>query len=165
MTFRQRFNLARACVCFWLFWPVTLLPHALAASRVVEWLYRPIFGYASYWAMRHNPNIRDTIIRYERMAALGIEDNDQLVVAPWPMWVVDALDEWQACGWAHQLTCAGGNDGQTCASGQQVTMRPTKDGLVCPECGRVQDWVPAMCLTLPPNPAVLLATANEESPQ
>lgn len=55
---------------------------------------------------------------------------------------VDALKEWQACGWVHPLTCC-----------DHVSMVPTREGLVCPKCDYVQTDVPKFVLDgLPPDP-------------
>lgn len=61
----------------------------------------------------------------------------------------EALRAWQDCGWAHPLTCG--------ACNIALPMIPEKRGLVCPLCFHVQEDVPAMCLTLPENPASILA--------
>lgn len=63
-----------------------------------------------------------------------------------------ALQAWQACAWAHPLTCG------KCPS--SMPMIPEKRGMVCPSCFHVQEGVPSLCLTLPEHPAAILAAAN-----
>lgn len=61
----------------------------------------------------------------------------------------EKLRAWQDCPWAHPLTCG------KCSS--SMPLIPEKRGLVCPNCYHAQETVPAVCLTLPENPAAILA--------
>lgn len=50
---------------------------------------------------------------------------------------VAALERYQASEHVHPLTCC-----------DHQVMRPMEAGLVCPKCGRVQDWAPPECFAL-----------------
>lgn len=80
------------------------------------------------------------------------DDMAEMIQAPFDDDTREKLRDWQACGWAHPLTCG------CCNSA--LPMIPEKRGLVCPSCFHVQEKVPAVCLTTPDNPAAILA-ANE----
>lgn len=55
---------------------------------------------------------------------------------------LQVLRQWQQNPWTHPLTCNGGLPPSEHVHNEQVVLRPTLDGLVCPACYRVQDWVP-----------------------
>lgn len=55
---------------------------------------------------------------------------------------VDLLGVYQASPWVHPLTCNGGVAPMEHVHDHEVILRPTVDGLLCPECGRIQTWVP-----------------------
>lgn len=77
-----------------------------------------------------------------------MNDNPDRITAPFDLATRVALTEWQGCAWAHPLTC-----GQcSCALPMIVEAR----GLVCIECFHVQESVPALCLSLPPEPSAVL---------
>lgn len=53
---------------------------------------------------------------------------------------------WQSCGFVHPLTCNGGVLPREHQKDHTVDLMPEeREGevvLVCPSCGRIQDWVP-----------------------
>lgn len=54
------------------------------------------------------------------------------VNAPFTDQQVMNINNHQKCSYLHPLTC-------TC--GDHISLEVTKDGLVCPNCGKVQTWV------------------------
>ena len=54
-----------------------------------------------------------------------------LIHAPFTPHQLAAIKEWQSNGRMHPMTCC-----------DHVVMAPTRDGMVCDDCGRVQDWIP-----------------------
>lgn len=81
-------------------------------------------------------------------------DETETITAPFTIEQRVALQEWQDCGWVHQLTC-----GECSCS---LPMIPEARGMVCVGCYHVQETVPALCLTLPPDPATILNLASYE---
>jgi hypothetical protein len=72
---------------------------------------------------------------------------DGFTFAPWTPEQVAKLNEWQACGWVHEFTCAN-EHGQG-----HETLIATPDGWVCPSCAYRQTWAhDFMLLGAPPNP-------------
>lgn len=61
---------------------------------------------------------------------------------PWTDAEVEALARFQTSGIAHPLTCNGGLPWQEHVHDHEVLLKPTSGGLICPECGRVQTWLP-----------------------
>jgi hypothetical protein len=93
-----------------------------------------------------------------------------MIHAPFNDFAQQRLRDWQECPWTHPLTCSGGNDGATCPSkadahpgNAQVVLEVSAQGLRCPGCGRLQEWAPDLCLTLPMSPADVLRAANTQT--
>lgn len=64
------------------------------------------------------------------------DSSEDTSTAPWTAEQAENLRLYQKAGMFHPYTCGGG--GGPCSG---VSMDPTPDGLVCPQCGRVQTWV------------------------
>jgi hypothetical protein len=76
---------------------------------------------------------------------------------PWSTAEVDMLNLYQASPWYHPLTCNGGLLPSQHVHNHEVIMEPTAQGLRCPECGRIQTWLPAG-----PGELLRLSTAVDE---
>lgn len=53
--------------------------------------------------------------------------------APWTAEQVEALNEYQRLGYAHEFTCGNDHDGDR-------VLVATRDGWRCPSCDYTQDW-------------------------
>lgn len=61
---------------------------------------------------------------------------------PWSDVEVAYLREWQEVSGFHPLTCNGGLHWEKHVHDHEVVLTPTPEGLKCPECGRIQTWLP-----------------------
>lgn len=72
--------------------------------------------------------------------------------APWTVWQVAKLIEWQACGWVHEFTCGREHGGER-------SLTPTRDGWRCPTCSYSQYWAhDFMMRGAPPNPLAAMGS-------
>lgn len=64
--------------------------------------------------------------------------------APWTVEEVQALNDWQHCGWVHPFTCA-----RSHVEGRNLVA--TLNGWLCLICGYRQDWCHDFMLAGPPS--------------
>lgn len=66
----RNLKLMRAFACYWIMKAIEVALSPMPRSRrkvaIVNALCRPFFGYGAYWALRSNPNMRDTVKRSKR---------------------------------------------------------------------------------------------------
>jgi hypothetical protein len=90
--------------------------------------------------------------------------------APFTRAQVEALNNWQRCGWAHPFTCVDRGDRAHRAYAPQAgrtevgVLIATRIGWVCPVCGHRQDWAHEFMLRLPHPPPWFVHTLPKAHP-